>query len=69
MKKLKLLIRLSKVAKTITGVGAGTAIISEDPQTTQVSLLISLVSIIADMIISYIKGKENKKENDKVIGK
>lgn len=65
MKKIKLLIKLGKAAKAITGVGIGigasTAIVSEDPQTTQIALLISLVSIIADIVISYLKGKENGK--------
>jgi len=61
MKKIALLIKLGKAAKAITGVGAGTAVVSEDPQTTQIALLISLVSIIADIVISYLKGKENSK--------
>lgn len=69
MKKISLLIKLGKIAKGAIAGGAGTALVAEDPQTTQAALLVSLVSIIADIIISYIKGRENQKEIDKVQGK
>ena len=61
LKKISLLIRLGKATKAAIAGGVGTAVVAEDPQTTMAALMVTLVSVVADIIISYIKGKENAK--------
>jgi hypothetical protein len=63
IQRIATLIKLSKAAKLVTAGGtvATLATVESDPETALTSLLVTLVAALSDWLISYIKGRENKK--------
>ena len=55
------LIKASKAAKTVAASGVAIAATPDMPVDPKTALIISVVSMLCDALISYIKGRENKK--------
>ena len=61
--KIAKLVKASKAAKAVAATGVAAAVTPEAPVDPKTALIISAISMIADMLISYVKGLENKKKD------
>ena len=61
--KIAKLVKASKVAKAAAAAGVVASVTPEAPVDPKTALLVSAISMIADMLISYVKGLENKKKD------
>lgn len=57
------LVKASKAAKGIAATGVAIAVTPDMPIDPKTALLVSIISMLCDALISYIKGRENKKKD------
>lgn len=61
IKRIAMLIKASRAAKTISASSVAVSVIPEAPVDPATALIVAVISMLADALISYIKGRENKK--------
>jgi hypothetical protein len=61
IQKIARLVKASKAAKTIAASSVAVSVVPEAPVDPTTALMIAAVSMLADMFISYLKGREHKK--------